>query len=31
MLENKKTLDKWLNKYEARTRVSIKEIFDGGF
>lgn len=31
MLENKKTMDKWLNKYEARNRVCVKDILDGGF
>lgn len=31
MLENKKTMDKWLNKYEARNRVSVKDVLDGGF
>lgn len=29
MLENKKSVDKWLNKYEVRSGFRIKKIFDG--
>ena len=30
LLENKKTMDKWINKYEARSGFSIKDILEGG-
>lgn len=31
MLQNKKMMDKWLNKYEGRNRVNVKDILNGGF
>lgn len=30
MLENKKTLEKWISKYEARSGFSMKNVLDGG-
>lgn len=31
MLDNRKMMEKWLNKYEGRNRVSVKDILDGHF
>ena len=30
VMESRKALEKWLNKYEVRSGFAIKDVFDGG-